>query len=112
MEKRAEETVERAAVLQNGVVYDVPRPGRHDAAIRLAVEKVGREVFSDDPHEQGFTTSTGRFVTRHEAARIALAAGQITSLAALRCKTLTSEDLWCGCGAPTGVPSCCGPGRQ
>lgn len=40
--------------------------------------------------DQGFVTSTGRYVGREEAARIALAAGQV----ARRVQALTSEDLY------------------
>lgn len=43
--------------------------------------------------EQGFVTSTGRFVDRKEAAKIALAAGQIKELKYQK-ETLFSEELW------------------
>lgn len=41
--------------------------------------------------EQGFLTSTGRFVSREEGKEIALASGQIKSTFS---GTLCSEDLW------------------
>jgi len=40
---------------------------------------------------QGFVTSTGRYVDRHEGAKLAYAAGQVDKLAS----HLFSEDLWC-----------------
>jgi hypothetical protein len=43
--------------------------------------------------EQGFVTSTGRFVDRTEGARVALAAGQIKELR-YQPDTLFSEELW------------------
>ena len=82
------ETIERAAVLVDGVVYDVPRPQRHWHAIRLACEKLGREQLG--PHDQGFVTSTGRFVRRPVAARIAFEAGQVPILL----PRITTEHLW------------------
>jgi hypothetical protein len=41
--------------------------------------------------EQGFITSTGRFVERAEAKKIAIDSGQIKETIS---STLTSEDLW------------------
>lgn len=40
--------------------------------------------------EQGFITSTGRFVDRYEAAEVAIRAGQVTS----HVSCLSSEDVW------------------
>lgn len=85
------ETVECAAVQKDGVVYVVPRPGRHDKAIHLCVSALG--IRSIGNHEQGFVTSTGRFVDRGEAARLAYAAGQLMKLD-FQPKTLFSEDVW------------------
>lgn len=84
------ETIERAAILFEGIVYDVPRPQRHWHAIRAACESLG--ATSLPGHEQGFVTSAGRFVRRAAAARIAHRAGQLGSRA--QPSMLTSEDLW------------------
>jgi hypothetical protein len=90
--KREVETIERAAILYNGTIYSVPRPGRHHTVIRM----MARDNFPNEAmalKNQGFVTSTGRFVDRYEGAKIARAAGQI-----IREPTppdmLTSEDVW------------------
>jgi hypothetical protein len=84
------ETIEAAAVLYEEITYSVPRPGRHHNVIE-AMYDLG--LRADAMRYQGFVTSTGRFVDRYEAARIARAAGQI-----VREPTppdmLTSEDVW------------------
>lgn len=70
------ETIERAAIRDDaGVVYSVPRPGRHHDVINHMIDdlKWAPPVVG----EQGFTTSTGRFVNRQEAMKIAKAAGQL-----------------------------------
>lgn len=82
------ETVQQAAVSKDGKVYAVPRPARHPQAILAAWAATGRPVTSQDT--QGFITSTGRFVARPEAAKIAFEAGQTDRLIL----TITSEDLW------------------
>lgn len=51
---------------------------------------VGIEM-SERAEDQGFITSTGRFVNRTEAATLAKKAGQIKN----ETKILFSEDLWC-----------------
>ena len=86
------ETIDRAAIFYNGVIYAVPRPGRHHTVIAMmANEGLPNEAMALP--NQGFVTSTGRFVDRYEGARIARAAGQI-----IREPTppdmLTSEDVW------------------
>lgn len=90
------ETIEVAAILYEGTVYSLPRPGRHCDVIRHIWEKLG-----DKPGEerhirgetQGFVTSTGRFVRREPAMRIAKAAKQLTEGKFQPC-ALFSEDLW------------------
>lgn len=78
------ETIERAAILIDGVIWSVPRPKRHHNIIWLYVydttelptdasEKI-RRFPQESP--QGFLTSNGRFVDRVEAKRIAVATGQ------------------------------------
>ena len=86
------ETITRAAISYNGVAYSVPRPGRHHNVIHVMMA-AGLPTEAMCLRNQGFLTSTGRFVDRYEAARIARAAGQI-----IRKPTppdlLTSEDVW------------------
>jgi hypothetical protein len=91
---RGVERIERAAIKHaDGRVFDVPRPGRHHHVIAL-MREMGAVYASRDEvgHVQGFLTSTGRFVDRAEARRIATAADQI--IAEPGGSVLTSECLW------------------
>ena len=87
------ERIEKAALMKDGVVYSVDRPGRHNHVISLAHKKLG---LSEDPMEplredvQGFLTNSGRFVDRKEAVEIAVKAGQIPGYK----YELFSEDVW------------------
>lgn len=73
-----------------GIVYDMPAPSRHHHLIaRMA--RHGIEL--GERHEQGFTTSAGRFVDRHEAVSIAETAGQLIRKT-MPADELFSEDLW------------------
>lgn len=86
------ETVTTAAIRVDGVIWTLPRPARHHVLVRawcLAHYKDGAEAHIDW-HEQGFMTSSGRFVDRREAANIARAAKQTES--STNC--LSTEDLW------------------
>lgn len=78
------DSIVKAAIKKNGVVYSVDRPGRH------------RQVFDIMPDtlnaEQGFLTSSGAFVDRVEAGKIAVASGQIKWLKWP--PQLFTEDLW------------------
>lgn len=91
-------TIERAAVLKDGVVHDVPRPQRHHDAIRACCTALGLESLGE--HVQGFVTSEGEFVTRERAANIAYRSGQLEINSRNMGKImsgilpLTSEDLW------------------
>lgn len=93
------ETVVAAAIRVDGitvegyapykVVLSVPRPGRHHhVAWFLGTHAV-------EHHDQGFLTSTGRFVDRYEAYTIADAAGQIlVKTGSTHVPALFSEDVW------------------
>lgn len=84
------ETIEASAICVEGIVYSVPRPGRHHDVFKVMPRQQALSSHIDD---QGFVTSTGRFVDRKEAAEIARAANQL-----IREPTpsymLTSEDVW------------------
>lgn len=89
------ETIEAAAIeLPNGTVLTQPRPARHSTLINAWVADHPTEDGSQariPPHSvQGFVTSSGRFVNRYRAARIAYRAGQIDVIP----PTLLSEHLW------------------
>lgn len=87
------ERIEKAALMKDGRVFSVERPGRHDQVIRFAHTTLG---LSTDPMEplredvQGFVTNSGRFVDRFEAVGIAVKAGQIAG----HKYKLYSEDVW------------------
>ena len=95
------ETIATAAVRADGVVHTVPRPGRHHTVLNALPNHIGRRAERD----QGFVTSTGRFVDRIEGAAIALAAGQVIGRDSEGERTgpsdhlnwppnLYSEDMW------------------
>lgn len=75
-----DETVAAAAILVAGVVWSLPRPAYHVHILR-AYSDVWQKPVGE--HEQGFLTSTGRFVDRFEAAYLVGRVG-----------ALYSEDLW------------------
>lgn len=81
-------TIQQAAIRQDNVVYTMPRPARHDNILC----SVMTGVYKHSQAEQGFLTSTGQFVNRTEAARIAIEAGQVEKMA--HPPYLYSEDLW------------------
>lgn len=84
------EKIDRAAIRHNGDVYVVLRPGRHHHIIR---DMHARGLSAKATREQGFVTTTGRFVDRREAAAIAKAAGQIKEKTGPD-DVLFSEDVW------------------
>jgi len=69
--------------------YDLPRPARHHNVINELAER-GHAIPING--EQGFIDDQRGFVTRLEAAQIALAQGQIKKLQWP--PELFSEDLW------------------
>jgi hypothetical protein len=92
-EARRTETIDRAAIRHDGVTYSVPRPGRHNDVVTLMARRPDHRMSHCSPSKQGFTTSTGRFVCREEAMRIAQAAGQLIATPHISGK-LFSEDLF------------------
>lgn len=84
-EKITTEKIACAAIQRLGLIYSLPKPYRHsDILISMPVQG----------GEQGFITSTGRFVLRDEAYELALNAGQTPSKGGLLPYWLYSEDLW------------------
>lgn len=84
------ESIKAAAISHNGVVYYVPRPGRHHNVCWLMSEQ---GLGPDTMRYQGFVTSLGRFVNRREACVIAKEAGQIKQKTSPEYE-LFSEDMW------------------
>lgn len=85
------ESIEKAAILYNGVVHSVLRPGRHHDVFRKIVLET--KVGSFNGSIQGFVTNHGRFVKRDEACVIAVRADQI-KIKTGPAHLLFSEDIW------------------
>lgn len=84
------ERIVAAAISYDGVTFSVPAPGRHhDVAHAMVRMNLGTHA----QREQGFLTSTGRFVNRYKAWRIAESAGQMIMQSG-PVGTLFSEDVW------------------
>lgn len=84
------ETIVAAAVKEGDAVCSVERPGRHHNVMRaMAAAGIPIPIVG----QQGFVTSTGRFVNRFEANDIARAAGQIIVKTG-PAGELFSEDIW------------------
>lgn len=81
------EIIVAAAIKErNGTFYGT----RHGAIIR---QMVRRHNYTKVVGEQGFLTSAGRFLNREDAAKLAIASGQIKELKFSQ-QHLFSEDLW------------------
>lgn len=89
-------TVDRAAIRCMGLVFSVPRPGRHDAVIQAMIEEFGRDMWKPCfCRHQGFVLSDGSYATRREALRVAWEADQLLPHARHRNSSiLTSECVW------------------
>jgi hypothetical protein len=84
-----------AAIRFRGVTYSVQAPGRHHDCIRLAAEATGAEYIDCREDDQGFVDSTGRYLRRAPALRVALESGQATKeCLGFRLGKLFSEDVW------------------
>lgn len=86
------ERIVAAAIKLGSVTLTMPPPARHGAIFRAFGEAV-REPFPEFG-EQGFITTSGRFVGRTEAYRIAGRAEQFLPGSVQRGDELFSEDLW------------------
>lgn len=85
------ERISVAAISFEGVVYALPRPGRHHNIFRL-MKALGVPP-PRGKEEQGFLTSEGRFVDREEGKLIAVAQGQLIPRAS-KTSNLFSECVW------------------
>lgn len=82
--------ITHVAILQDGKIYSLPEPMRHDDVIRMMREICG---IATPDGEQGFLYETGgkfSYVDREEAAEIAFTIGQMDS----RYSGLLSEMIW------------------
>lgn len=80
-----------AAIRFAGVIYALPRPGRHHNILRL-MKALGVPPLRGK-EEQGFLTSEGKFVDRKEGKLIAVARGQLIPRAS-KTSNLFSECMW------------------
>jgi hypothetical protein len=87
-EKRGVEHITGVAIRVAERVWQLFWPCRHCHVLHMLSQTVG----DIGEHEQGFVTSTGRFVDRIEGAEVALRAGQTARLQWP--PSLYSEDLW------------------
>ena len=86
--RKGRDKIAAAAILREGVVWSVPKPGRHHDVIRLMAHRLDLMVGGGT---QGFLTEAGVFLNRAQALRLASKNGQL--LRGPR-NVLTSEDLW------------------
>ena len=85
--------IERAAILTKGMtIVSLVRPARHLDVIHY-MTSLGLSPSVIAQSQQGFTTDTGRFVTRSRALKIARRAGQLKA-APTHPDELFSEDVW------------------
>jgi hypothetical protein len=81
-----------APVYPRYITMTAPPPARHHSLLASAFTLVGHGT---GPEDQGFITSTGRFVGREEGLSIALASGQpMIDHPSRHDRLLFSEDLW------------------
>jgi hypothetical protein len=83
------ETIVAAALRKDELIFSIPPPARHHT-IFWAMAPLYIEPINFD---QGFVTSTGRFVARNEACSIAREAKQILIKTGPEYE-LFSEDVW------------------
>lgn len=86
------ETITGVAMLyDDGRVFALPRPHRHHHLYALAAF-LGMQP---DEHDTGFTTSTGRYVTREQAQLLCIESGQTWRRSGNQSDPkLYSEDVW------------------
>ena len=82
-----------AAIWKKGLIYSVPKPGRHHTIIHAAPRmELGVITSYLIDGEQGFLTDTGTFLDRQASETHARQCGQLNK--PLIGSVLTSEDLW------------------
>lgn len=88
------ETIVAAAVF-HGCTISLPPPARHHTILHSLTLVMGDLAAEVHPANQGFLTSTGRFVNRTEGYYIASRADQIIHKSGNAGEpTLYSEDMW------------------
>lgn len=69
------ERIDRAAIKLDGAVWSADQGSRHFVVLSRIVQQILQRA--RDHGVEGFITTTGRFVDREEALRIAATAGQL-----------------------------------
>lgn len=88
----AKEYILSAAVRSGDLIISIPRPARHHVIMQeISWQKLALTASHD--YEQGFLTSTGRFVGRIAGCQIAYRANQIINKSGPD-NQLFSEDMW------------------
>ncbi len=86
-EHRPKERIVAVAMNLGSLIVTLPAPARHNDLMTALFRDLGQMTDSD---QEGFLTSEGRFVSRHEARGIAIAAGQVSRDSGM----LISQHLW------------------
>lgn len=86
------ERIVAAAIRQDHQTFALPAPARHWNVMQHMMETLGEAYSPPHPADQGFLTSTGRFIQRDEARYLAVITGQVEKPALDN--WLYSEDLW------------------
>lgn len=85
--------ITHSATIIKGVVYALPAPSRHPDCWH-AFRVLTGECTSMLRIVEGFLDNRGKFVSRYDAARIAVKAGQVAEPQNIRWIGLHSEDVW------------------
>lgn len=89
----SEERIISAAIYYKGAIISLPAPARHHhILLTIAKEWEKNAIEIGEPDNQGFITSTGRYVNRIEAWTLAFQAEQLLNTD--RHQLLFSEDVW------------------
>ena len=87
------EVIVGVACVLDGVVWAMPKPNRHHHVLHM-LDAAGLEAIRCYDIHQGFITNKNRFLTRAEAAILAIQNGQANPDKMYNKARCYSEDLW------------------
>lgn len=87
-------TITHVAIRFQGKLYSLPAPNRHHDVIRLIASESGLSHVDARDDDQGFLDSSGRYLRRKPALRVAREAGQLRADREIIGGRLYSENLW------------------